>query len=50
MSIQIMINTINGLLEIAEIAMPETFYATDSRVKAAKEMIKWLETQTGAKE
>ena len=31
---------IAGLLEIAEMAMPDTYFATDSRVKAAKALLK----------
>lgn len=47
MSIQDMIDAGEGLLEIAQEAMPDTFYATDSRVKSALEFIAWCEKQTG---
>ena len=34
------IKAIQGLLKIAEMAMPDTYYATDSRVKYAKGYLK----------
>lgn len=33
---------IKGLLKIAELAMPDTYYATDSRVKYAKKVLEGL--------
>jgi len=33
---------IEGLLEIAELAMPDTYYATDRRVRRAKRHLKTL--------
>lgn len=33
---------LRGLLKIAEMAMPDTFFATDSRVRAAKKLLKKL--------
>lgn len=33
---------IEGLLEIAETAMPDTYFATDSRVKRAKSVLRQL--------
>ncbi len=31
---------VKGLLAIAEIAMPDTYFATDSRVRAAQKLLK----------
>jgi hypothetical protein len=30
------VKVVKGLLKIAKIAMPDTYYASDSRIKAAK--------------
>jgi hypothetical protein len=37
------VKAIKGLLKIAAIAMPDTYYATDSRVKYAKKVLAKLE-------
>lgn len=36
---------IRGLLEVAEIAMPESYFQTDSRVRRAK---RWLNNNTAS--
>jgi len=35
--------SIDGLMEIAEIAMPDTYFASDSRVCEAREALKAVE-------
>lgn len=36
-------DVIDGMLEIAELAMPETFYAVDRRVRAAIELLREID-------
>jgi 4-hydroxyphenylpyruvate dioxygenase-like putative hemolysin len=38
-----LIKTIQGLLAIAELAMPDTYYQSDSRVKRARKLMERLE-------
>lgn len=38
----IIIKTIRGLLEIAKIAMPDTYYASDSRIIRARALLQQL--------
>ena len=37
------VQTLNGLLEIAEQAMPDTYFAEDTRIILAKRLIKKLD-------
>jgi len=37
------VRVLKGLLKIAEIAMPDTYFATDRRVRAARKLLKELE-------
>ena len=44
------VEAIEGLLEIAETAMPNSFYATDSRVKRARAVLTKLSDLSGSLE
>lgn len=37
-----LIHTLEGLLDIAELAMPDTYFHSDSRVKRAQSLLKKL--------
>jgi hypothetical protein len=38
----LVVSTVQGLLAIAKIAMPDTYYAIDSRVKKAQQLLTQL--------
>lgn len=44
---RLILKVARGLIAVAETAMPDSYLATDSRVKAARKLIKLIRAQEG---